>query len=249
MFTRLRVSLGHDNDTLDISGTTVTVKTRLNGGRGTNAFTNGAGNSLVNLKEKNFGSADDGNGESEPAPTLAISGASATNEGALYTLNLTSSGSGANSISEWTINWGDSSAAQTVNGNPSSATHSFTDGPATRTISATATNSGGTFNAGNMVSVSVANVSPTLTISGASSVQAGTLYTLNLSSSDPGADTISQWTINWGDNTANQVVSGNPNSITHTFATGLSNVTISATAVDEDGTFSAGNTVNVTVTA
>ena len=39
----------------------------------------------------------------------------------------------------------------------------------------------------------------------------GSSYTLNLSSFDPGADTISQWNINWGDST--QVVSGNPLSV------------------------------------
>jgi hypothetical protein len=241
-FTRLHASLGRGNDMLDISGTTVSVKTRLGGGRGTNVFTDGTGNSLAHLTIKHFNQ-----GSSTTAPTLAISGAETTNEGALYTLNLTSSGSGASSISKWTINWGDGSAVQTVNGNPSSATHTFADGPATRTVSATASNANGTFNAGSTVSVSVANVAPTLTISGASTVEAGTLYTLNLSSSDPGADTISQWTIDWGDNTAHQIVSGNPASITHTFAAGLNSVTISAIGMDEDGTFSAGNTVGVTV--
>ena len=47
----------------------------------------------------------------------------------------------------------------------------------------------------------------------------GSIYTLNLSSTDPGADTISQWTINWGDGT-DQVVTGNPSSVTHTYADG-----------------------------
>ncbi len=56
--------------------------------------------------------------------------------------------------------------------------------------------------------VTVNNVAPTLAISGAASVNEGSTYTLNLSSSDPGADTISQWTINWGDTA--QVVTGNP---------------------------------------
>ena len=73
----------------------------------------------------------------------------------------------------------------------------------------------------------------------------GPAYTLNLSSSDPGADTITQWTINWGDGT--QVVAGNPTSVTHTYADGDANYTISATATDEDGTYAAGNTVSVTV--
>jgi Ca2+-binding RTX toxin-like protein len=43
------------------------------------------------------------------------------------------------------------------------------------------------------------------------------------------------------------VVSGNPSSVTHTYADGDANYTISATATDEDGTYAAGNTVAVTV--
>jgi len=93
--------------------------------------------------------------------------------------------------------------------------------------------------------VTVNNVAPTLAINGAASVNEGSSYTLNLSSTDPGADTISKWTINWGDGT--QVVSGHPSSVTHTYADGTHNYTISATATDEDGTYAAGNTVAVIV--
>ena len=86
------------------------------------------------------------------------------------------------------------------------------------TISATATDEDGTFAAGNTVGVTVNNVAPTLAISGAASVNEGSTYTLNLSKSDPGADTINHWTINWGDGT--QVVSGSPASVTHVYADG-----------------------------
>src|SRR6185436_9149828 len=150
------------------------------------------------------------------APTLAISGASTVNEGAGYTLNLSSFDPGADTIASWTINWGD--GTQIVSGNPSSATHTYADGNANYTISASATDEDGTFAAGNTVSVTVNNVAPTLTISGASTVDEGALYTLNLSSFDPGADTITSWTINWGD--GSEVVSGNPSSATHTYADG-----------------------------
>jgi hypothetical protein len=84
-----------------------------------------------------------------------------------------------------------------------------------------------------------------LAISGASDVDEGSVYTLNLSSLDPGDDTITSWTINWGD--GSEVVSGNPSSVTHTYADGDASHTITATATDEDGTFAAGNTVGVTV--
>ena len=177
------------------------------------------------------------------APTLAISGAASVNEGSSYTLNLSSSDPGADTITSWTINWGDST--QVVSGNPASISHTYADGSASYSISATATDEDGTFTAGNTVALTVSNVAPTLTISGAASVNEGSSYSLNLSSSDPGADTITSWTINWGDST--QVVSGNPASVSHVYADGTVSFTISATATDEDGTFSAGNTVAVTV--
>jgi hypothetical protein len=250
-FAKLKTKLGHGDDTLDISDTTVSVKTRLNGGHGTNTLTNDTSNSLTKLEQKNFVGTDDESStpaENAPtSPTLAISGAASVNEGALYTLSLTSSGTGASSISQWAITWGDGSAAQVISGNPSSATHTYADGAGTRTISATATNPSGTFNAGNTVSVAVANVAPTLAISGPANINEGALYTLNLSSADLGADTISKWAITWGDGSAVQTVTGNPSSVTHTFTDGPATRTISATATDEDGTFNAGNTVAVTV--
>ncbi len=244
-FTKLRVSLGDDDDLLDISGSEASVKTRFNGGRGFDTLSNADDNEFTNFKQKRF---EDVDSETPPvnSPTLTLSGASSVNEGSLYTLNLASSNS-TSAITQWTINWGDGSEVQTVTGDPSSVTHTFTDGAGTRTISATATNSSGTFNAGNTVAVTVNNVAPTLTLSGASSVDEGAVYTLNLSSSDPGADTITQWTINWGDGSEVQTVTGNPASVTHTFAGGPGTRTISATATDEDGTFNAGNTLTVTV--
>jgi len=93
--------------------------------------------------------------------------------------------------------------------------------------------------------VAVHDVAPTLAISGAANVNEGASYTLNLSSLDPGADTVNQWTVNWGDGI--EVVSGNPTSVAHTYADGDANYTISATATDEDGTYAAGNTVAVAV--
>ena len=172
------------------------------------------------------------------APT--ISGDADVDEGATYTLNLSSSDP---TTSQWTINWGDS--VQIVSGNPASATHTYDDGDANYTISATITTSTGTVAAGNTVDVTVHNVAPTLAIDGEADVDEGSLYTLDLSSFDPGDDTIASWTINWGDGTQN--VTGNPTSVTHTYADGDAAYIICASATDEDGTFAAGNTVAVTV--
>ncbi len=97
--------------------------------------------------------------------------------------------------------------------------------------------------------ITVNNVAPTLTISGAANVNEGSSYTLSLLSIDPGADTISSWTIDWGDSTDPEVVFGNPLSVSHTYADGgnpSTAYTITATATDEDGTF-ASNSKNVSL--
>jgi streptogramin lyase len=67
-------------------------------------------------------------------------------------------------------------------------------------------------------------------------VSEGGVYTLNLAAIDPGDDTISGWTINWGDGTVEQVV-GDPSSVTHTYAVGGFTYDILASASDEDGTY------------
>ncbi|MEX0643544.1 MAG: PKD domain-containing protein [Pirellulales bacterium] len=170
----------------------------------------------------------------------SIAGAPSVNEGATYTLTTTS---GDPTTSQWTINWGDST--EIVAGNPSSVSHVYADGPNNYTITASITTSTGTFAVGNTVAVAVQNVAPTLAISGASDVDEAATYALNLSSLDPGADTITQWTIDWGDGI--EIVGGNPASVNHTYADGDANYMISATATDEDGTFAAGSTVAVMV--
>jgi fibronectin-binding autotransporter adhesin len=93
----------------------------------------------------------------------------------------------------------------------------------------------------------VNNTAPTLTISSTTNpIAEGSTFTLNLSATDPGTDTISSWQINWGDGSALQNVPGNPSSVTHVYDNGPANVTVSATATDEDGTYSS-NTLAVTV--
>ena len=177
------------------------------------------------------------------APTLTISGNATVDEGAVYTLNLASSDPGADTITEWEINWGDGNV-ETVAGNPASVTHTYADGDNNYTISATATDEDGT-TAANSIAVSVLNVAPSLTISGNATVDEGAVYTLNLASTDPGADTITEWEISWGDGNV-ETVTGNPASVTHTYADGDNNYTISATATDEDGT-TAANSIGVSV--
>ncbi len=179
------------------------------------------------------------------ARTPSISGASTVNEGSTYTLSLTPGADpGADTVSGWSINWGDGST-QTVTGNPSSVTHVYADGVNAYLISASVSDEDGSY-AANTLNVAVANVAPNVVISGASTVNEGSQYTLTLGASgDPGTDTISGWVIDWGDGNT-QTVIGNVASLTHTYVQGPSSVTVKAWASDEDGTYSS-NTLNVSV--
>ena len=78
------------------------------------------------------------------------------------------------------------------------------------------------------------NVAPYLSISGEAIVAEGSQYTLNLSVDDPGADTIAGWEIDWGDGHIDEI-ENNPSSVTHYYADGPDNYTITATADDDDG--------------
>ncbi len=180
-------------------------------------------------------------------PTLTLSGAASMNEESLYSLGLSGvelAGAG-HTISAWLITWGDGSTSN-VSGNPSSVTHTYSIGPNHYTITATATDDVGTYSASNTIMVSVAHVPPTLTLSGSSSVNEESLYTLDLSAVELAGHAIAAWSINWGDGDI-QPVTGNPTSVTHVYALGPLSETISATATDDVGTYSAGNTVSVTV--
>jgi uncharacterized Zn-binding protein involved in type VI secretion len=71
------------------------------------------------------------------------------------------------------------------------------------------------------------------TISGAATVAEDEVYTLNLASIDPGADTIISWHLYWGDGT-NETITGNPTTATHTYITGYTSYSVFAFAKNED---------------
>lgn len=93
--------------------------------------------------------------------------------------------------------------------------------------------------------VRIANVAPTLTVTGAAGVLGGQPYTLKLASSDPGRDTITKWVIDWGDGRID-TLAGNATQALHTYARPGGNFSIRATATDEDGSYAAAP-VNVAV--
>ena len=122
------------------------------------------------------------------------------------------------------------------------------DGAATASVTARATDAG-TPAASSTITfgVTVQNVAPTLTLSGAASVDQGTPYTLSLGRTDPGADTLADWEINWGDGQV-ESVAGTVTTVQHTYFAGGTTYGITATGTDEDGAFPS-NTLNVSVAA
>ena len=180
---------------------------------------------------------------SNVAPTISLTGAGSTYEGSTYTLSIGQSADpGADTVSAYRVDWGDS--LSDTYAAPGSKTHVYADGPASFTIAVFLTDADGTYAAGSQ-QITVMDVQPTLIISGLTAALAGQDYTLGLSAADPGADPISAWHIDWGDGTIDDVA-GNPPSSPHPYSA-VGSYTITATATDDDGTFSAVNSVAVSV--
>jgi len=84
--------------------------------------------------------------------------------------------------------------------------------------------------------INVANTAPTITTTGSASAEDGQAYTLYLNAADPGNDTVSSWTINWGDGNID-TLAGDPSTATHTYNNVGLTYNITASVTDEDGTF------------
>ena len=118
-----------------------------------------------------------------------------------------------------TVDYGDGTGPETLTLNPDKIfglSHTYTD-DGSYTVTVTVTDSEGG-QSSDTILVSVINVAPTLTISGDASVDADAIYTLGLSASDPGDDTIASWQINWGDDQIG-ILTGDPTSATHVYVT------------------------------
>jgi Bacterial Ig domain/PKD domain/Cohesin domain/Matrixin len=126
-------------------------------------------------------------------------------------------------------------AGASINATTGLLTWTATDGTATYAFTVSARDPSGA-QADQAFSVTVTDVAPTLSAKGAATVVAGQPYVLSLSASDPGTDTITAWSIDWGDGV--QVLPGTPPTATHIFAKS-GTYAIKASATNEDGTFAA----------
>jgi len=151
-------------------------------------------------------------------PVVTNPGSQSVAEGSLLTLALQATDPDAGQVLTYSLDAGPAGTA--IDPATGVLTWTPTDGPTTVTMTVRVTDNGTPvlFSAATF-SVTVTNVSPTLQISGAATAVPGQPYTLTLSAVDPGVDTISQWTIDWGDST--QVVTGSPASVQHLSRTRL----------------------------
>jgi hypothetical protein len=104
--------------------------------------------------------------------------------------------------------------------------HTFPDGPTTSLVELQVTDFGADIATGSFY-VIVQNVPPVSTITGNDTVEANSSYSIVLATADPGDDTISSRTIEWGDGTSNNI-------LTHTYTT-AGTYRIRVWLADEDG--------------
>jgi hypothetical protein len=142
---------------------------------------------------------------------------------------------GADTVSSYVVHWGDSST-DTYATNVGAKTHTYADGPANRTITVDLVDEDGTFLAAGTTSVIVDNVAPTISPDRPGHVNEGSTYSLALGAvTDPGTDTVTEWTVHWGDGSSDTYGTGGTK--THTYADGPNTYSITVDLKDEDGTF------------
>ncbi|MBI5618467.1 MAG: tandem-95 repeat protein, partial [Gammaproteobacteria bacterium] len=107
------------------------------------------------------------------------------------------------------------------------------DGADTKTF--TVRVSDGTLTTDASFDVVVANVAPTITVTGLAAINLGESYAVNWSATDPGTDTIIGWRVNWGDGATTNVGAAVGTS-SHAYTQG-GHFSVTVTATDEDGSF------------
>ena len=180
------------------------------------------------------------------APTLSVSGSGSASEGSAYTLMLGPvSDPGSDTVSQYVIHWDDGTSSVIDAAGLStdrSVQHTYADGAASYAVTVDLIDEDGTHtNRAGAHNVDVSNVAPTLTISGNGSVNEGSPYTLTLGPvSDPGADSVTQYVIHWGDGSSSVIDAADlsaDRTVSHTYADGSGSYAITVDLADEDGSY------------
>jgi PKD repeat protein len=184
----------------------------------------------------------DGAAPADVAPVAAPGGPYEVAEGGYVMLDARASSDSDGRVSafEWDFNYDGVTFDTDATGSTTPFHAAGIDGPATRTIAVRVTDSMGAVVVVRSATVNVVNAPPTLLIAGAANAPSGSAYTLSLAAADPGADSVTSWTIDWGDG-QRQTVPGGTTSLSHVFADRPTGLRITATASDEDGSYAASN--------
>nr|WP_095739943.1 PKD domain-containing protein [Rhodopirellula sp. SM50] len=174
-----------------------------------------------------------------PPRERKIEGNTILDEGATGNYTLVASGGTTTPVS-WLVDFGDGTIQEITS---TQFTHTYKD-DGTYTISAIVLeDDGSSLSATETLTVTVNPVDPTIvTTAGTSPIDEGHVYTLGVDAiNDPGDDTITEWTIDWGDGNVETII-GDIRSAAHRYVDdsatepgGFYQVTVSAT--DEDGTY------------
>jgi uncharacterized delta-60 repeat protein len=169
------------------------------------------------------------------SPAVSLTSPPATAEATPLTIALSGNDPDGDGIAQWVVNWGDGSA-QVVPGSATSATHTYADGPGEYVIKASAIDGDGSIGTA-IAGAPVTNVAPVLHVTAGAAAAEGSPFTVQFGATDVGADTVSAWTVEWGDG-AVQSYPGNATSAQHAYPDDGSYV-VKVSATDEDGTYAA----------
>ncbi|MBK7954247.1 MAG: hypothetical protein IPK02_09950 [Candidatus Accumulibacter sp.] len=218
------------------------------------AFADGPASATASITVSDTGGADSdtvgfGVTVNNVAPTIALGGAASVNEGASYTLTLGAiSDPGTDSVSSYVVHWGD--GLSDTYASAGEVSHVYADGLTTPTINVDLVDEDGTHSNAGSKAITVNNVAPDLSATGAATGIAGVLYTLTLADYvDPGQDALlaDGIGIDWGDGSGIQTVNA-LGEVTHTFASSGS-FSIQVSMTDEDGTFANVASVDTQISA
>lgn len=116
------------------------------------------------------------------------------------------------------------------------------DGPSSRTVGLRVTDSNGTVSS-DTATITIMNVAPTITVTAPAIGVAGLDYSVGVSATDPGSETITGWVVDWGDGSI-EPYAPSLASATHQYALG-GDFIVRATATDEDGSYTTSKAVHI----
>ena len=169
-------------------------------------------------------------------PSVSAPADQAANEGASNSFTLGSfSDPGPDSPWAVDVDWGDGSphgtASKATTGSLGSMSHTYADGPASKTVTVTVTDKNGGVGSASF-QVTVANVAPTVMLSGDTSANEGTTHTYTYTIRDPGADPNPTVSESCGSGTKTDTAAAD--SFDCSFPDGPANVSVSVSADDGD---------------